>query len=59
MKKIYQTPMMTEVLLQHTSLICQIITSIENNVGINYGGGSSTEDARVKQCDYNVWDDVW
>ena len=59
MKNIYQTPMMTEVQLQHTSLICQIVTSIENDVGINYGGGSSTEDARVKQCDYNVWDDVW
>ena len=50
---------MTEVQLQHTSLICQSITSIENNVGINYVGSSSTEDARVKQCDYNIWDDVW
>ena len=59
MKKIYQRPDLTVVHIQHQCLICQSVTSVENNADLNYRGGGN-DAARVKgQGDYNVWDDEW
>lgn len=59
MKKKYMAPAMTLVRIQHASLICQSITTMESNVELHYRGGSSTEESRVKLNNYNVWDDDW
>jgi len=60
MKKTYQKPEVKAVRVQHTRMLCNSpVTNISSNANINYGGGSNTEAARVKQNDYNVWNDDW
>ena len=59
MKRIYQKPDMTVVRIEHASLICESVNSVENNADINYRGAGNGA-ARVKeQSNYNVWDDDW
>ena len=59
MKKIYQKPAITVVRIEHASLICESVSSVENNVNIYYRGAGNGE-ARVKeQSNYSVWDDDW
>ena len=58
-KKIYQRPEMNVVRVHHALMLCTSLNSVAGNADMNYGGGSSSEAARVKQNDYSVWDDAW
>ena len=64
MKKVYSTPEMIAVRIQHTSIICTSVTSFgSNNAGIGYGGaGDGTTSnggaPRAKES-VNVWDEEW
>ena len=60
MKKNYMKPEQRMVVLQHRTMLLQAspVTSVSNNAEMNYGGGS-TGSARVKENNYNVWDDNW
>ena len=56
MKKVYLSPTMTVVRLQHKGLLMQSpCSTIKGNVGFNYGGGGSGS-ARTREQD-NIWDD--
>ena len=61
MNKTYLNPTMVVVKLQHSSIICasngNIVSSINGNAGLNYGGGGSG-DARTKESS-NIWDEEW
>ncbi len=64
MKKTYLQPTMMVVTLQQHSIICsspvnRVSTNLDEGDAIGYGGGSSTQAARVKRDCYNVWDDDW
>ena len=64
MKKIYLQPAMMVVTLQQHSIICtsspvnRVSTNLDEGDAISFGGGSSTQSARVK---INIvdWDDDW
>ncbi|MBR1800080.1 MAG: hypothetical protein IJ767_01085 [Bacteroidaceae bacterium] len=60
-KKTYQQPALSIVSVEaHGHILDGSLRSIGGNADMKYGGGSSTEAARVKgQGDYNVWDDDW
>jgi hypothetical protein len=63
MKKTYLQPTMMVVTLQQQSIICfspvnRVSTNLTDDDAIGYGGGSSTQSARVKS--YTVdWADDW
>ena len=58
MKKMYQQPTMNVVEIEMTQMMAQsVVNSVSNEVGITYGGGSSTA-ARVKTNTVD-WDDDW
>ena len=63
MKKIYLQPTMMVVRLQQQSIICtskvsSVSTNLTGDDAIGYGGGSSTQSARVKGNTVD-WDDDW
>ena len=63
MKKIYLQPAMMVVRLQQQSIICSspvshVSTNLTGDDAIGYGGGSSTQSARVKSNTVD-WDDDW
>ena len=64
MKKIYLQPAMMVVRLQQQSIICaskgvnRVSTNLTDDDAIGYGGGSSTQSARVKSNTVD-WDDDW
>lgn len=60
-KKTYMKPTIRTVQIQHWQAMLQSspVTSINSgDTGIKYGGVSNGA-ARVKQGDYDVWDDDW
>ena len=65
MKKTYLQPTMMVVTLQQHSIICasngvnRVSTNLDEGDAIGYGGGSSTQSARVKTntVDWDDWDD--
>ena len=58
MKKMYQQPTMNVVEIEMTQMMAQsVVNSVSNEVGITYGGGSSSA-ARVKTNTVD-WDDDW
>ena len=63
MKKTYLQPAMMVVRLQQQSIICyspvnRVSTNLTGDDAIGYGGGSSTQSARVKSNTVD-WDDDW
>ena len=60
-KNMYVQPATTVVSVATETLIAQTVQNVQSNAtGINYGGGSSNQAARVKERgDYNVWNDDW
>ena len=64
MKKTYLQPTMMVVRLQQQSIICTsngvncVSTNLDEGAAIGYGGGSSTQSARVKSNTVD-WDDDW
>jgi len=61
MKKNYLTPVLSAVnVAAHGHILDggSPVHTFNNNAEMNYGGGS-TNAARVKQDDYNVWNDDW
>ena len=65
MKKTYLQPTMMVVRLQQQSIICsssskvsRVSTNLDEGDAIGYGGGSSTQSARVKTNTVD-WDDDW
>jgi hypothetical protein len=64
MKKTYLQPAMMVVTLQQHSIICTskgvncVSTNLDEGDAIRYGGGSSTQSARVKSNTVD-WDDDW
>ena len=63
MKKTYLQPTMMVVRLQQQSIICaspvnRVSTNLTGDDAIGYGGGSSTQSARVKSNTVD-WDDDW
>ena len=63
MKKTYLQPAMMVVTLQQHSIICaspvsRVSTNLTDDDAIVYGGGSSTQSARVKSNTVD-WDDDW
>ena len=63
MKKTYLQPTMMVVTLQQHSIICtsplsDVSTNLTGDDAIGYGGGSSTQSARVKSNAVD-WDDDW
>ena len=58
MKKIYKTPAMLAVTLQHQNSILEAsMDSATGPGGIGYGGGSS-EEAHTKESK-SIWDEEW
>ena len=64
MKKTYLQPTMMVVTLQQHSIICsspvnRVSTNLTDGDAIGYGGGSSTQSARVKSntVDWDDWDE--
>ena len=57
----YIQPTMNVVKLQHSTVLLQgsPVTSVRGNADLKYGGGNSSQEARVKQDSYDVWDDDW
>ncbi len=64
MKKTYLQPAMMVVTLQQHSIICtsspvnRVSTNLDEGDAISFGGGSSTQSARVKSNTVD-WDDDW
>ena len=63
MKKTYLQPTMMVVTLQQQSIICaspvsRVSSNLTGDDAIGYGGGSSTQSARVKSKTVD-WDDDW
>ena len=64
MKKTYLQPTMMVVTLQQHSIICtsspvsRVSTNLTGDDAIGFGGGSSTQSARVKSNTVD-WDDDW
>ena len=64
MKKTYLQPTMMVVTLQQHCIICtsngvnRVSTNLDEGDAIGYGGGSSTQSARVKSNTVD-WDDEW
>ena len=64
MKKTYLQPTMMVVMLQQQSIICtsspvsRVSTNLTGDDAIGFGGGSSTQSARVKSNTVD-WDDDW
>ena len=60
MKKTYQNPEMTVVKLQHQSIICLSINSI-NSDDVDYGGASTNNAGGVIRTKESggIWDDEW
>ena len=64
MKKTYLQPAMMVVTLQQHSIICTskevncVSTNLTGDDAIGFGGGSSTQSARVKSNTVD-WDDDW
>jgi hypothetical protein len=64
MKKTYLQPAMMVVTLQQHSIICTskgvncVSTNLDEGDAIGYGGGCSTQSARVKSNTVD-WDDDW
>jgi len=63
MKKTYLQPAMIVVTLQQQGIICsspvgRVSTNLDEGDAIDYGGGSSTQSARVKSNTVD-WDDDW
>ena len=63
MKKTYLQPTMMVVTLQQHSIICaspvsSVSTNLTGDDAIRFGGGSSTQSARVKSNTVD-WDDDW
>ena len=63
MKKTYLQPAMMVVTLQQQGIICtsqvsRVSTNLDEGDAIGYGGGSSTQSARVKSNTVD-WDDEW
>lgn len=63
MKKTYLQPTMMVVTLQQQSIICaspvsRVSSNLTGDDAIGYGGGSSTQSARVKSNTVD-WDDDW
>ena len=63
MKKTYLQPTMMVVTLQQHSIICtskvsRVSTNLTGDDAISFGGGSSTQSARVKSNTVD-WDDDW
>ena len=63
MKKTYLQPNMMVVTLQQHSIICtskvsRVSTNLTGDDAISFGGGSSTQPARVKSNTVD-WDDDW
>ena len=64
MKKNYQQPALVSIsVAAHGHILSGSdgVAKIGGNTNMNYGGGSSTEVARVKDATdvYDVWDDDW
>jgi len=63
MKKTYVQPALCVVRTQTETLICtsgmKSIKTMSTNLKDVSVGGVSSDYARVKQNDYNVWDDDW
>ena len=60
MKKIYMTPGMTVVKLQHQSIICQSFRGVTGG-DVDYGGASSNNTSgsvRTKESG-SIWDEEW
>ena len=57
MKKIYKTPAMLAVTLQHQSNILDLSMDSATGEGVGYGGGSS-EEAHTKESK-SIWDEEW
>ena len=64
MKKTYLQPTMMVVRLQQQSIICsspvsRVSSNLTDGDAIGYGGGSSTQSARVKSytVDWDDWDE--
>lgn len=57
MRRNYQKPVMNEVKIQQTSMICSTTTSVNSNAGLTYGGAGSV-DARAKSrnADWDEWE---
>ena len=63
MKRIYETPTMMVVRIQHAQIICQsLVTSIGGNAEFDFGGASSNDisgqGARVPEFD-GILDEGW
>ena len=64
MKKTYLQPTMMVVRIQQQSIICfskgvnSVSTNLTGDDAISFGGGSSTQPARVKSNTVD-WDDDW
>ena len=63
MKKTYLQPAMMVVRLQQQSIICasplsDVSTNLTGGDAISFGGGTSTQSARVKSNTVD-WDDDW
>ena len=57
MKRIYLKPEMMAVRIQHGSIICESVKSVNSNAGFNYGGEGAGP-ARTKES-HNIWDEEW
>lgn len=53
-KKAYQQPTMNVVKLQHHSMICVSVNSVDGNANLRYGGGASVDANSRRGGD---WDD--
>ena len=61
MKKNYQAPVLGSVSVAAHGHILDggsPVHTLSGNASLNYGGGNN-QAARVKEINYNVWDDDW
>ena len=59
MKKIYHCPCLQTVGITTEHLVCISGGDSQNNVNISSNRDDSSDDNRVKNGIYNVWEDDW
>ena len=52
-KNVYQHPMMRIVKIHQTQMLCD--TSVQSNVGLKFGGGSTGEARSRQENDWEDW----